>query len=261
MNANVSEAFIAKEISRDPANKSEYLATWRDDCEAFVGLDVVRSCVGGYVQRGYDSSKRYHAFLDPSGGRSDTMSLAIGHREGDQLHIDLVWVKKAPFDPTQALQEVAQLLKMYRVSMVFGDAYGGEFPKSVLQRFGMTYTLIKKVRSELYRDLLPLLNSATVTLPNEPELIQQLVGLERTIHANRERIDHPRNGKDDLANAVAGCCELLARAGVQAVAAFGTYANVPYWNPGIDERFAGPSGPVTITGESDSGTGFATTRR
>jgi hypothetical protein len=144
--------------------------------------------------------------------------------------------------------------------MCFGDAYAGEFPKSVLQRFGITYTLIKKVRSELYRDLLPLINSQSVTLPNEPELIRQLVGLERTIHANREKIDHPRNGHDDLANAVAGCCELLAREGLGAVACFGVQdGSRPYWTYGIAP--ARHDGPVEIKGAGDSGKGFATTRR
>jgi hypothetical protein len=130
-----------------------------------------------------------------------------------------------------------------------------------LQRHGMSYTLIKKVRSELYRDLLPLINSQSVTLPNEPELIRQLVGLERTIHAGREKIDHPRNGHDDLANAVAGCCELLVRAGNQCVAAFSVQSSsVPYW--AVQSNTVRSNGPVEIVGIGDNrGTGFAVARR
>jgi hypothetical protein len=260
MNENISAAYVEKEIARDPANKSEYLALWREDCEAFVSLDSVKACVASYIQRGYDSSKRYHAFLDPSGGRSDATALAIGHRERDSMHIDLVWSKKAPFDPLRALEEVAQLCRMYRVGLCYGDAYGGDNPKSILQRFGLPYTLIKKVRAELYRDLLPIINSQSVTLPDDPELIRQLVGLERTITAGKEKIDHPRSGHDDLANAVAGCCELLAREGLGAVACFGVQdGSRPYWTYGTVPTHH--DGPVEIKGAGDSGTGFATTRR
>ena len=265
MNANISESYIAKEIARDPANKSEYLAVWRDDCEAFVSLASVKACVGSYVQRPYNSDYRYVAFLDPSGGRSDAMSLAIGHREFRDglatMHIDLVAGRKAPFDPTAVAGEFAAIMRSYRISAASGDSYSGDTFKGIFQRYGIAFTPIKKVRSELYRDFLPLINSQTITLPDDPEMIRQIVGLERTIHAGKEKIDHPRNGHDDLANAIAGCAELLVRAGVLPVAAFGVQSStMPWWEYGRQQQQPYDE-PVTIKdGAGNSGTGFATAR-
>jgi hypothetical protein len=45
-------------------------------------------------------------------------------------------------------------------------------------------------------------------------LVDQLVNLERrTGRGGRDIIDHPPHGHDDIANAVAGVCELLSKRG------------------------------------------------
>jgi hypothetical protein len=43
------------------------------------------------------------------------------------------------------------------------------------------YELAKLTKSDLFRDLLPLLNSGRITLPRHDRLIAQLVGLERQV--------------------------------------------------------------------------------
>ena len=50
------------------------------------------------------------------------------------------------------------------------------------------------VKSELYVDLLPLLNSGRITLPRNERLVAQIVSLERTVTrgSGKENIDHPR---------------------------------------------------------------------
>jgi hypothetical protein len=58
---------------------------------------------------------------------------------------------------------------------------------------------------ELYRDLLPLINSGAVDLLDNERLVQQLIMLERrTARGGKDSIDHPPGGHDDVANAVAG---------------------------------------------------------
>jgi hypothetical protein len=60
-------------------------------------------------------------------------------------------------------------------------------------------------KSEIYLAFLPMLNSRTVALLTNDRLQRQLLSLERSAsRAGRDIIDHPRNGKDDVANAVAG---------------------------------------------------------
>jgi hypothetical protein len=57
----------------------------------------------------------------------------------------------------------------------------------------------------LYTDLLPHINSCRIQLLDNPRLIAQLTALERrSARGGRDTIDHPPNGHDDIANAVAG---------------------------------------------------------
>ena len=68
----------------------------------------------------------------------------------------------------------------------------------------------KKPKSDLFRDLLPLLNSGRIVLPKSERLVNQLYGLERrTARSGKDSIDHGPGGHDDLANSVAGCADLV----------------------------------------------------
>jgi hypothetical protein len=65
-------------------------------------------------------------------------------------------------------------------------------------------------KSDLFRDLLPLLNSGSITLPRDDRLVAQIVGLERRVsRAGKDSITHPDHGHDDLANCVAGAATNL----------------------------------------------------
>ena len=86
-----------------------------------------------------------------------------------------------------------------------GDRYAGEWPRERFRVHGIAYAVSPKVRSDLYRDLLPLLNSRRVELLDYPRLLNQLTSLERrTARSGRDTIDHPPREHDDLSNAVAG---------------------------------------------------------
>jgi hypothetical protein len=224
MNSTVPQSVIdAALLDDEPAARAEYFAEFRSDLEAFVKIDVVQDCLGDYVERPPVSPNHYHAFVDPSGGSSDSMTLAIGHREKDAVHIDCVLEQKPPFAPSQCVAEFAAVLARYRIHSVTGDAYGGEFPREMFRRHNIQYYLAPKNRTELYQSLLPLLNSGRITLPRSDVLVKQLVGLERRVSRNgRELIDHGQRGHDDVSNAAAGCAE-LCKASTAAMACFGTY--------------------------------------
>jgi hypothetical protein len=57
--------------------------------------------LGDYVERPPVSPNHYHGFVDPSGGSSDSFTMAIGHREKDAVHIDLVFEQKPPHPGSQ----------------------------------------------------------------------------------------------------------------------------------------------------------------
>lgn len=96
-----------------------------------------------------------------------------------------------------------------------GDRYAGEWPREVFRKHGIEYSVADKAKSDLYRDLLPLLNSGRVELLDVPRLVTQLCSLERrTARGGRDSIDHPPGAHDDIANCVAG----VAITAVQAAA-------------------------------------------
>src|SRR5262249_26060870 len=139
--------------------------------------------------------------------------LAIGHREGDNIFIDGVWVKQPPFSPQQTVDEFATILRTYHISEVVGDRYSGEWCREVFRRYGINYRVASLARSDLYIALLPLLNSGRIVLPQSDLLTRQLVGLERrATMSGKEQIDHGRNGHDDASNCVAGVAAELITA-------------------------------------------------
>ena len=83
------------------------------------------------------------------------------------------------------------------------------FPRELFRKHGIPYDLAKQTKSELFRDLLPLLNSGRIVLPRNDRLQGQIVGLERRTSAvGRDTISHPDRGHDDVADAVAGAAAL-----------------------------------------------------
>ncbi|WP_022964869.1 hypothetical protein [Halopseudomonas pelagia] len=208
MNPELPAHVVEEAYADDPiAAAAEYGAEFRSDVESFVSIEAVEACTRpGQVELPPAESVTYTAFVDPSGGVADSFTLAIGHRDGNTAVIDCARAIKPPFSPESVVVEYCALLKSYRVSRVTGDAYAGEWPREQFRKNGIQYDKSSRNRSELYRDLLPLLNSEQVELPPLPAISQQLVGLERrTSRGGRDSIDHAPGGHDDLANAVAGC--------------------------------------------------------
>src|SRR6476661_5513004 len=196
-----------------------------------VALEIVEACTGDYREMLPAASNFYRAFTDPSGGSDDSFALAISHKSEDRIIIDAIREARPPFSPDAVVDDFAALLKSYRVSRVTGDRYAGEFPRELFRKHGIAYDLAKQTKSELFRDLLPLLNSGRIVLPRNDRLLGQIVGLERRTSAvGRDTISHPDRGDDDVANAVAG---------VAALSNFGGYDTSLLWVSGPDDDAAG----------------------
>ena len=239
LNPTLPQRVVDRAMERDrSAASAEYLAIFRDDLETFVPLDVVEACVDlGVHERGPMHSQRYFAFVDPSGGSSDSMTLAIGHREaavvgresmrvGNEIVmrplrnelpvgtivVDCIREVRPPFSPEAVVVDFCNLLDTYKVRAVRGDRYGGEFCREPFRRRGIAYELAEKPKSDLFRDLLPHLNGKSIILPDNSRLIAQLAGLERRVsRAGKDSIDHPPGHHDDIANVVAGLTSIAAK--------------------------------------------------
>jgi hypothetical protein len=198
---------ITAALERDPeAAGAEWLAEWRSDLADFVSREVVDAVtVPGRFELPPVSGVVYMGFCDPSGGSSDSMTLAIGHEQDGIAILDAVREVRAPFKPSDVTAEFAALLKSYRLRDVVGDKYGGAWPADAFLEHGISYIAAEHSKSDIYRELLPAINGGMVELLDHPRLIAQLCALERrTARGGRDSIDHPPGGHDDVINAVAG---------------------------------------------------------
>jgi hypothetical protein len=207
MNPKVDDRVISEAYRDDPvAAAAEYGADFRSDIESYITREAVEAVVVP-DRRELPSvpQNQYSAFCDPSGGSSDSMTLAIAHLEKEVAVLDAVREVRPPFSPENVVAEFAQLMRLYCVRQVYGDRYAGEWPREQFWKHGVTYRPAEKPKSDLYRDILPLLNSKRVELLDHSVLVAQLCSLERrTSRGGRDSIDHPPRGRDDVANAVAG---------------------------------------------------------
>jgi hypothetical protein len=141
LNPSLSQSVIDRHYERDPAAAAaEFGAEFRTDLEAFVSIEAVEACVGDYREMAPSADQRYFAFVDPSGGSVDSFTLAIGHkdRSDKRIVIDVVREMRPPFSPEEVIAEFAALCRTYRIYLVIGDRYGGEFPREGFRKFSIS---------------------------------------------------------------------------------------------------------------------------
>jgi hypothetical protein len=213
MNPTVPADVVDEALERDAvAGASEWLAQFRADIESYISREAVEACVEpGVRERPPVRGVRYHAFVDPSGGRSDSMTMAVAHGEGRECCVlDCVREVRPPFDPASAVGEFVGTLMAYGVREVVGDKYGGEWPPAEFRKHGVWYRAAERPKSDIYREFLPVVNARRVELLDNPKLVAQLVGLERRVgRGGRDSIDHAPGMHDDVANCVAGVTEVV----------------------------------------------------
>ena len=218
-NPTLPQSLIDRAMERDPASASaEYLAQFRTDIENFVSMEALQPCVSrGVRERAPRPGITYHGFVDPSGGSADSMTLCIGHldRTRQIVVIDCLREVRPPFSPEGVTAEFAETLRSYNLSSITGDRYAGEWPREQFSKFGIIYNAAAKPKTELYLDLLPLINSRRIELLDYPRAISQLLGLERrtTRGSGRDIIDHAPGSHDDIANAIAGVASFNTKYG------------------------------------------------
>jgi hypothetical protein len=215
LNPTLDQGIIAAALEEDPqAAEAEWNAVWRSDIESYVSPEAVDAVV---VRGRYElppvSGMAYSAFVDPSGGGADSMTLAIACRDREGRGV-LCCVREAkpPFSPEAVVADFARTLRTYRVDRITGDRWGGEFVREPFRSHGIEYQIADRPKSDFYRDFLPLMNSGKVELLDNRRLIAQLCGLERRVArgTGRDSIDHGPGAHDDLANVVSACLVLTS---------------------------------------------------
>jgi hypothetical protein len=211
LNPTLDPEFIKKEIVADPVAKScEWDATWRADINSLLDPALIdASIVPNRHELPPRPGMRVVGFVDAASGvGKDSMTLAIAYHDILTEHAVLACVKEwvPPFSPEQVCVECAQTLKSYGVHRVFSDRYSLGWTFEAFRRHHIALEYADKSRSDLYRELLPLLSSGSVELLDHKKLRMQLLSLERKLSrgTGHETIDAPTGMHEDVANAVAG---------------------------------------------------------
>lgn len=218
MNPKIDPAIIAEAYEDDPESAaSEYGAEFRSDIADFISRQVVEACIEvGCHERppARSAGRRYSAFIDAAGGSgSDSMTLAIGNSEGGIPTLNAIRERKPPFSPDDVVTEFSDLMKSYGIFKAESDRWGGDWVGEAFRKQGITVEPCAKPKSDIYREVLPLLNAHRCSLLDHPRLVAQLCALERrTARGGRDSIDHPPMGHDDVANAAAGVLVLVKTA-------------------------------------------------
>jgi len=214
MNPTLPADYLQRMERDDPeAYRSEVLGEFRAGVTSFFDPDAVQACVDAEVrERPRVSGVRYFVFIDSaSGSGKDQFVAAVAHLDPIRKTavLDVVRVWSPPFNPSGVLAEVCDLTKQYGESEIAGDRYAPGFVIEQCRANAVTYRFSERDRSQLYLELLPLVNAGQVRLLDLPELLRELRGLERRRGTSgRDRVDHAAGQHDDIANACAGALTL-----------------------------------------------------
>ena len=220
MNRTIEKKVIDKSLKADyAAGKSEWLSEFRDDLSAFLPPEMIEAAIARNrwgLPKIEEADSYYRAFADPSGGRADSFTLAIAHKEVDngKVILDRLEEKRPPFSPQNVVKEFSEILKEYDIYDVTGDKYAGEWVVAAFEEQDINYISSDLNKSEIYLEFLPLMTQKMVELLDSNRLRIQLRSLERrTRSGGRDVIDHYPGGHDDLANSCAGAAVLAAKEG------------------------------------------------
>ena len=219
LNPTFDREAIEAAYAEDPTGaRTEYGAEFRNDIETYLSLEAVRAVtVEGRLELSPVRGTTYCGFIDFAGGSGkDSATLAVAHadKRGDQRIgiLDLVREVRPQFSPERVAADFARTLKGYGIKRATADRYAADFAVEALKRHGVELLPAEQPKSDLYRELLPLINSARVELLDVPRLASQLTSLERRrARGGRDSIDHPPRGRDDVANACAGALVIAAK--------------------------------------------------
>ena len=178
MNPTLPADYLARMAENDPEGyHSEVLGEFRAGASTLFDSDALAACVDeGVRERPPAAGARYHAFADPSGGRRDKFTICIARRIDDRVVLAAVRAWAPPFNPSGVIAEAADLLKTYRLTQVTGDRYAAEFVTERFRAHGITYTPSSRDHSQLYLELVPLVNARRAVLLDVQELLRELRG-------------------------------------------------------------------------------------
>lgn len=213
-NPLLTQEWLEQEYARDPdAFRREALAEFSDAISGFLNSYTIRAAVDvGAIERP-PSSSYYVAALDPA-FRKDAFGFTIVHHEkGKGIVQDVIRRWKAPsgqvLNPADILEEIAPLLRSYRIPVVYSDQYQFETLNQLAINKGFSIEAVDftaKSKARIFGNLQQLLNQGKLRLldpeknQDAKELVRELIILEkRNLPGGGVQISAPSGKHDDMA--------------------------------------------------------------
>ena len=208
MNPLYSSKVIERARTEDASSAAaEYDAEFRADLESYISTEALESViVPGRFEIPPQQGRQVFAFVDPSGGRNDSMTLSGFFNDGGKAVQAFIRTRKPPFNPDEVVREFSELLKSYGVGRVEGDRYSGEWCVQAFLKQGIIYKNSERTKSEIYSEFLPVVMQGRAELLDNKKQAAEFRQLERRTGrgGGKDLIDHPPGLHDDTANACAG---------------------------------------------------------
>lgn len=214
MNPTYKKKTIDRALKEDySAARAEYFGEFREDLETFLSTEALEAVIAhGRYEIAKVEGLSHFAFVDPSGGRGDAMTLSVCFKEDSGKIIQsCTRAKFPPFNPQDAVREFAEVIKSYGLSSCEGDRYSGSWCSAEFEKEGITYKNSELTKSDIYLEFLPLIMQGQVELLDHRKQTVELRQLERRTGKGKDTVDHPKGLHDDLANAAAGACVMASK--------------------------------------------------
>jgi len=208
MNPLYSSKVIERAKAEDASSAAaEYDAEFRADLETYISTEALDAVIApGRFEIPPQQGRPVFAFVDPSGGRGDAMTLSGCFVDGPKVVQAFIRTRKPPFNPDEVVLEFSDLLKTYHVASITGDRYSGEWCAQAFLKQGIIYENSERNKSEIYSEFLPIVMQGRVELLDNKQQAAEFRQLERRTGrgGGKDSIDHPPGLHDDAANACAG---------------------------------------------------------
>ena len=217
MNPTITRESLEGDFLADPESaRVEFGAEFADGAGAFLTSEAVRACVvQGRRHVPPHSGTDYSAAIDPAfAGGGDAFTLAITHTEevgGRRVnlldYLEAWRGKSAPLNSDAVLDEVAGVLRTYRIRTVTSDQFAVVPIADGLRKRGIDVhyqPMTNDLKADMFSTLKRAINTGSIELLDDPALVGELIGLEvRPTPGGKAKIGAARSGHDDRAMAVA----------------------------------------------------------
>jgi len=213
MNGLLTEEGLRKEYDTltEAEFNAEFGAQEREDIEAYLPVEMIDRATAGPSEAHVMAERgvAYVAFCDPAEGlrkAGDSMTFAIAHASRGRFIVDILLEFRPPFAPKDVIQAIVEKCKAFGISQITQDKHAISWIADDLKRpHDITVKVSDLTKSEIYAQFAILASKGVVSLPDNPRLRTQLQGLQKFLGGGGGvKIDHLRNGHDDVCNSACG---------------------------------------------------------